>query len=94
MSPTARPSLIYFLAAFAAGCIMAVMTHLNAVVALYGSPMYASWAGHGCGTLAAIAILGLLYFRRSGSGVKTEKWRTFVCHGGPISAAFLGPPPW
>ncbi|TNB49810.1 EamA-like transporter family protein [Martelella lutilitoris] len=78
MPSTLRPSLIYFLAAFAAGCIMAVMTHLNAVVALYGSPMYASWAGHGCGTIAAVAILVFLHFRKSGaeeSDPKVEKIR-------------------
>lgn len=73
MLSTTRPSIIYFLAAFAAGCIMAVMTHLNAVVALYGSPMYASWAGHGCGTIAAVLILVLLYFRKSGKGENTPK---------------------
>lgn len=57
---------------------MAVMTHLNAVVALYGSPMYASWAGHGCGTVAAVLILVFLYFRRSESEKnmpKSEKIR-------------------
>ncbi|MET3598211.1 DMT family transporter [Martelella mangrovi] len=73
MPSVARPSLIYFLAAFAAGCIMAVMTHLNATVALYGSPMYASWAGHGCGTVAAIAILVFLRFRRRESEENTPK---------------------
>ena len=73
MTASQRPALIYFLAAFAAGCIMAVMTHLNAVVAFYGSPMYASWAGHGCGTVAAVLILVFLHFRRSESEKKTPQ---------------------
>lgn len=57
-------SLPYFFVAFAAGCLMAVMTHLNAVTAFYGSPMFASWVGHGAGTIAAIIILAALYLIR------------------------------
>jgi transporter family-2 protein len=55
----ARPMLIPVLAAFGAGCLLTLMVHFNGELGRYGTPVFASWAAHGTGTLAAAIWLGL-----------------------------------
>lgn len=54
-----RPTLIPVLAAFAAGCLLTLMVHFNGELGRYGTPVFASWAAHGTGTVAAAIWLGL-----------------------------------
>jgi transporter family-2 protein len=54
-----RPTLIPVLAAFATGCLLTLMVHFNGELGRYGGPVFASWAAHGTGTVAAAIWLGL-----------------------------------
>ncbi len=56
---TARPTLIPVLAAFATGGILTLMVHFNGELGRYGTPLFASWAAHGTGTLAAAVWLAI-----------------------------------
>lgn len=86
-----RPALIYFAAAFGAGCLLAMMTHMNGVVTQYGNALYSSWTAHGIGTLAAVIILSVQFFRRSaatrptGDSLRGIPWWAYL--GGVSGAA-------
>lgn len=56
---TARPTLMPVLAAFATGCLLTFMVYFNGELGRYGTPVFASWAAHGTGTLAAAIWLGI-----------------------------------
>lgn len=73
MTAASRPSLLYFAAAFGAGCILAVMTHLNGVITHYGNALFSSWTAHGIGSVAAILILALLYFKKPRQAADSDR---------------------
>lgn len=56
-----RPTLVPVLAAFATGCVLTLMVHFNGELGRYGTPVFASWAAHGTGTIAAAIWLALTW---------------------------------
>lgn len=56
-----RPTLFPVLAAFATGCLLTLMVHFNGELGRYGTPVFASWAAHGTGTIAAAIWLLLAW---------------------------------
>lgn len=64
MPSSDRPALLYFAAAFAAGCVLAMMTHLNGLLSFHSNAMFASWTAHATGTVVSIVLLGLLALKR------------------------------
>ena len=67
-----RPTLIPVLAAFATGCLLTLMVHFNGELGRYGGPVFASWAAHGTGTVAAAIWLGLGWAAARSSPFATE----------------------
>ncbi len=63
MSAVTRPPLLPTIAAFGAGCMLAAMVHLNGELARHGGALFASFAAHATGTVAA--AIALLALRRS-----------------------------
>lgn len=66
MTDPASPRLnpLHLVAAFGSGCLLTLMVHFNGELGRYGNALFASWAAHGTGTVAALVFLGLLWFRR------------------------------
>ncbi|MGV0911012.1 DMT family transporter [Martelella sp. FOR1707] len=88
MPAAQRPALLYFLAAFASGCVLALMTHLNAVMSFHSNAMFASWTAHATGTVVSIALLGLLGLRkRAGAAVQKPSIPWWAYLGGVFGAA-------
>ncbi|AQZ50322.1 hypothetical protein Mame_00948 [Martelella mediterranea DSM 17316] len=88
MPAAQRPALLYFIAAFASGCVLAMMTHLNAVMSFYSNAMFASWTAHATGTVVSIALLGLLGLRKRAGAVEAKPsipWWAYL--GGVFGAA-------
>jgi bacterial/archaeal transporter family-2 protein len=56
--PSARP--LDLLAAFGTGGLLTLMVLLNGELAFHGTPLFASWAAHGTGTVAAAVALLVL----------------------------------
>jgi transporter family-2 protein len=56
-----KPTLVPVLAAFATGGLLTLMVHFNGELGRYGTPVFASWAAHGTGTVAAAIWLGLTW---------------------------------
>lgn len=56
-----RPRPLDFLAAFGTGGLLTLMVHFNGELGRYGNALFASWAAHGTGTVAALALLALLH---------------------------------
>lgn len=75
-----RPTLVPVLAAFATGCVLTLMVHFNGELGRYGTPVFASWAAHGTGTVAAAIWLGLSWVATrvspfaSGSNARAPLW--------------------
>lgn len=75
-----RPTLVPVLAAFATGCLLTLMVHFNGELGRYGTPVFASWAAHGTGTVAAAIWLGLFWIATraspfaSGGRAKAPLW--------------------
>jgi transporter family-2 protein len=61
-SPRLNP--LHLVAAFGTGCLLTLMVHFNGELGRYGNALFASWAAHGTGTVAALVFLGLLWTRR------------------------------
>lgn len=83
-----RPALIYFIAAFAAGCVLALLTHLNGLLGFYTNAMFASWTAHATGTVVSIALLALLGLRKGavpGEAKPGIPWWAYL--GGVFGAA-------
>jgi len=59
----ARPHYypFHFLAAFGTGGLLTLMVHFNGELARYGNALFSSWVAHGTGTVAAIALLAMLF---------------------------------
>ncbi len=58
-----RPKPLHLLAAFASGGLLTFAVFVNAEAGRYGGALYSSWLAHGTGTVAAIIVLALLWFR-------------------------------
>lgn len=65
MSPTLlqRPNPLHLLLAFGSGCLLTFAVFFNAEAGRYGGALYSSWLAHGTGTVAAIAVLAILWVR-------------------------------
>lgn len=81
---SARPTLIPVLAAFATGCLLTLMVHFNGELGRYGDPVFASWAAHGTGTVAAAIWLGIGWILTKASPFATSS------HGRAPLWAYLG----
>ena len=62
--PVTRLNPLHLVAAFGTGCLLTLMVHFNGELGRYGNALFASWAAHGTGTVAALVFLGLLWARR------------------------------
>ncbi|RYE78478.1 MAG: EamA-like transporter family protein, partial [Hyphomicrobiales bacterium] len=62
--PATRLNPLHLVAAFGTGCLLTLMVHFNGELGRYGNGLFASWAAHGTGTVAALVFLGLLWVRR------------------------------
>lgn len=58
-----RPKPLHLLAAFASGGLLTFAVFINAEAGRYGGALYSSWLAHGTGTIAAIIVLALIWFR-------------------------------
>ncbi|MGV8854518.1 MAG: DMT family transporter [Devosia sp.] len=59
-----RLNPLHLLAAFCSGGLLTLMVLFNGELGFYGTPLFSSWVAHGTGTVAAIALLALLYHNR------------------------------
>lgn len=66
MTPSTPQRLnpLHLLIAFGSGGLLTLMVYFNGQLSHYGNALFASWAAHGTGTIAAIAFLAILYRRR------------------------------
>jgi transporter family-2 protein len=66
MTDATAPRLnpLHLAAAFGTGCLLTLMVHFNGELGRYGNALFASWAAHGTGTVAALALLAILWPRR------------------------------
>jgi len=82
-----RPKPLHMLAAFASGGVVTFAVFINAEAARYGGALYSSWLAHGTGTLAAIIVLGLLWFRNRAEVVAIRNKAPLWAYLGGISGA-------
>jgi bacterial/archaeal transporter family-2 protein len=70
-----RQNLLPIAAAFGTGCLLTLMVHFNSELGRYGTPVFASWAAHGTGTVAAALWLAMSWFfhRRDASPATTGR---------------------
>lgn len=66
MTPSTPQRLnpLHLLIAFGSGGLLTLMVYFNGQLSHYGNPLFASWAAHGTGTVAAVVFLAILYRRR------------------------------
>lgn len=79
--------------AVAAGAILAVMIHVNSMLAAHSSALFASWLAHGVGAAVALLFVGVSWLRRKSvsSHAATDAARTrapFWAYLGGIPGAF------
>lgn len=72
-SPRLNP--LHLVAAFGTGCLLTLMVHFNGELGRYGNALFASWAAHGTGTVAALVFLGLLWARRKPAPARESRPR-------------------
>jgi len=72
-----RLNPIHLLAAFGTGGLLTLMVDLNGQLGLHGDAVFASWAAHGTGTVAAILLLALFHVlgQRRGTAVEADRPR-------------------
>ncbi len=58
-----RPNPLHLLIAFGSGCLLTFAVFINAEAGRYGGALYSSWLAHGTGSVAAILVLAILWFR-------------------------------
>jgi transporter family-2 protein len=74
--------------ALAAGIVLAAMIDWNSLLARHSSPLFASWAAHGIGALASLALVTLLPVRATaGQAAPEGRWPLWSYLGG-IPGAF------
>ena len=71
--PVTRLNPLHLVAAFGTGCLLTLMVHFNGELGRYGNGLFASWAAHGTGTVAALVFLGLIWMRKRPRPVAAEK---------------------
>lgn len=76
---------LHLLIAFGTGGLLTLMVFFNGELGHYGNPLFASWAAHGTGTVAA--ILFLLYRRRPATEPQPKPAAPFWAYLGGISGA-------
>jgi transporter family-2 protein len=59
-----RLNPLHLVAAFGTGCLLTLMVYFNGELGRYGNALFASWAAHGTGTVAALIFLAILWPRR------------------------------
>lgn len=71
---------IDLLAAFAAGGLLTLMVHFNGELGRYGGSLFASWAAHGTGTIAALIFVIALRskWRAEGNAGKSIPWWAYL----------------
>ncbi|WP_152045945.1 DMT family transporter [Aureimonas psammosilenae] len=75
-SPARRAKPHHLLAAFATGCLLTLMVHLNGELAFHGGALFASFVAHGVGMVAALLFLavGLRGTSSAGRGARAPFW--------------------
>lgn len=61
---SSRLNPLHLAAAFGTGCLLTLMVYFNGELGRYGNALFASWAAHGTGTVAALIFLAILWPRR------------------------------
>jgi len=82
-----RPKLLHLLAAFASGGLLTFAVFINAEAGRYGGALYSSWLAHGTGTVAAVIVLGLLWFRDKAAVTAVRNKAPLWAYLGGISGA-------
>lgn len=80
-----------WLLAFAAGAVLAVMIHLNSVLATYSSALFASWFAHGIGAVVALLLVAAASLRvppAAGATPGSHEGAPFWAYLGGIPGAF------
>lgn len=85
--PAQRPNPLHLLAAFASGGLLTIAVFINAEAGRYGGALYSSWLAHGTGTVAAILVLALLWFRRKPAEPRHHTKAPLWAYLGGISGA-------
>ena len=76
---------LIFAIALGTGGLLSLMVHLNVELARAGTPLFASWAAHGTGTVAALVLLARFYRFAGKTGRKAPA--PFWAYLGGISGA-------
>jgi transporter family-2 protein len=89
MSPPSlqRPHPLHLLLAFLSGCLLTLAVFINGEAGRYGGALYSSWLAHGTGTLASVAVLGLLWLRRQPAAPSSAGKAPLWAYLGGISGA-------
>lgn len=82
-----RPNPLHLLAAFGSGGLLTMMVFLNGEAGRHGGPLFSSWLAHGTGTVAAIALLAMLWKRRPAPTQALGKAPLWAYLGGVSGAA-------
>jgi len=83
-----RLNPLHLLAAFGTGGLLTLMVDLNGQLGHYGDALFASWAAHGTGTVAAIVLLAALRaLRRSAAAGEAKPRAPLWAYLGGISGA-------
>ncbi len=82
-----RLNPLHLVAAFGTGCLLTLMVHFNGELGRYGNALFASWAAHGTGTVAALVFLGLLWMRRRPAVVADKPKAPWWAYLGGLSGA-------
>ncbi|MHA6297528.1 DMT family transporter [Devosia sp. CAU 1758] len=87
-SPIAqRTNPLHLLAAFASGGLLTFAVFFNAEAGRHGGALFSSWLAHGTGTVAAIIVLALLWFRDKPAVTAIAKKAPLWAYFGGISGA-------
>lgn len=84
---SSRLNPLHLLAAFGTGCLLTLMVHFNGELGRYGNALFASWAAHGTGTVAAFVFLAVLWQRRPAAGTQAKPKAPLWAYLGGASGA-------
>lgn len=84
---TTRLNPLHLLAAVGTGCLLTLMVHFNGELGRYGNALFASWAAHGTGTVAAIIFLAVLWRFRQPAGTAARPEAPLWAYLGGLSGA-------
>lgn len=88
MTTPSAPRLnpLHLAAAFGTGCLLTLMVYFNGELGRYGNALFASWAAHGTGTVAALIFLAVFWPRRKPQTVDKPKAPLWAYLGGVSGA--------